>query len=1683
MFSSRKSKWLSVAVLSIVVSVGFFLILSKPGDLQAKAATEKKQPVQNLTILSLEPNVTERRVTVRFNMPVEVKELEDQLSFRPYAYIQWYDAKQIAQDVISISAEFRYGQKYFVEFTEGFSSGGATYTKTKNDFFMPDLPPSADFTERKTVIERDSRQMIHLKTVNVDSVVVRTLKIPPVLLPFAMAAVEGSWDAAARKSLARLQEIGGEIEAAVGRDPALAPLLGEVREESGIYPTAHEKNVEKAFSIPLSFRKDSGRGSIELVTVEPQEAKESPKPLLVRITDLGLSYKRSSGDLLVWATSIRSASPLAGISILAVTKDKEFFNLGKTDDRGILTYGANATVPADFPGISLKDPTAIKYIRGTPPVSNIVALLGSTQDDVSFIDLKPLGNVDVSNLEPKPGSWAELELLRGKVFTERGAYRPGETVFFKGTVRQYAERKIGAPNGKRCTFKLSDPRGDVIKESSADLSDFGTASGSIKIEPFRPLGTYSLEMSFGAETAASTTFQVQEFRAPRHFVKVGFERFTHTSNEYVNMERTEDRVRIKITGSYYAGGPVKNGRVRWVLYHAKAERSVEGYPDYDFGYESEDEDELLETGESNLNDRGELDVEFPLDRDILSGKRALLATATVIDFDGRASAESGTFQVEPEYLVGIERHPEKIEPNERQKLKLLVLDKDRKTVPEGVLRAEVLERSYTSIPMRNGEGNLDWEYEDVWRKKLSADLPINNGSALFEVDFGTGGRYLLSFTYQGGGQKAVGYTSATVYSVAGDMYSIVSEGDDKGFDVLSVDANKERYAPGETAVIYVAPPRPVASFLVTVEQDGILSHQVLDAQTVRGGIRIPIHDRYMPNIYVSVIGLAPRGDFPLYSGRYDFEAPRALFGSVKIPVQRNAEVLSVKIGEGSGELRARPGEPYSIDLEVSGGESELAVGVVNEAVLALTGYETPELSSLLEFEAPLGVATGELRTMLLHQTPFHVLLNRPLTGGDGGDDGALGLKIRKNFTPVAYFNPSVRTDQSGRARVSFTLPDTMTAYRIYVVACDRGARFGNGERMLTVTKDFYIEPGLPAFFTRGDRFRFPVAAFNNSASEGNVRIDVTASNQLKIATGSSSAQLAANSSEKLPVEGEAVSAGDAQVRAVGAFRDAKDGVEIGLPVTKGQVLGTEAAVGSFIGSAPLSLGLKKETLAIPWGKTGYEDVSGSILISPSPLLLLSGPLRYLLHYPYGCVEQTSSATLALAGLRGVIAQGAVPGITIEETDRFLTRGVERLLSMQLQEGGFGYWPGYARPHPWGSLYAVSALAIAGKNGFPVPQERLESALGYLKKRIEEKDESIQYRAFAAYVLSLAGGLGKEEFASVYSDATGNGPERLFLVLAGINSGMKPDPRNERVVRDALKVKQKEDKVFNARYREAALALLAASALIPDDPATAEAAETLVRGLDGRDRWTSTSDTGWTLFALGRYYKKISGKGQGGEIQVIVTHADGRKEPVTVTFARAGAVQLDPKEALSGAGFTLSSDSDQKLYYRAHLTFPRLDYAVSGHDGGFSVRKKIESADGGERIRVGDLVKVTLTVDTGKGEKRYAILDDPLPAGLMAINSAFKTEEPTPEDPGGGFMSVDGLLNFEPNFLEIGEQHVVAFRDSLWEGSYRFVYYARAVCEGEFNVPPTKVELMYEPEVNGFTQASRLKVEGPAKAGK
>ena len=1689
---------------------GLFDWLFHPKDTKKSEAV--KPASQTFTISKIEP-VAKDFIKIIFSEKCDANELRGFLKILPPPKIQWHESHSSANE-ITIKGEFKAGQEYAVMLTEKADCKGTKYVKTVSGFRMPDLASAIIFSENDSVVERDSRQMIHADITNVDELLLQGVRIPPVLAPWAMNEMKTQF------SFEKFKEAVDKKYALIknfltGRDE-MKDFLVDIKYDRQLFFPDKEPNKANKISIPLGFREEREKGAVELISLKSSKNNQKAEPAnrLFRITDFGISYKISKDSLLIWITSLNSGKPVENISVIAFLKDLSIVPLGRTDEHGLVLINYNEVRSRFMPEENKSDSVPV-------PIKDISFIAVASPSDSSFVEIKQNGTIKPDWITQAKAPDEKIRLLKGHVFTERGIYRPGEKVYFKGTLREYRDGKILPPTSNKVLFTIMNSKDEEIYRKEIVLSDFGTASDNFEIKSYFPLGTYTLNMQFAktlqqpqaarqegfeeddrwdggrrrrnqaiTDNIITSTFEVQEFRAPRHFVEISFKKEKKKDESFINLNKETELLICNISGSYYAGGPVKHGKVRWKIYYTDAGFARKEFPEFSFGTAEIKEKELIESGESILDEKGNLSVTLPLSKDISSGLHAIEFVATVLDFDGRASSDAVVYQEEPEYLIGINRHEEGVKAGDSQMLKAIVIDRKGNKIESGSLDVSVMKKEYMYVRKRNEDGNIYWEDKEVYRKQISTALSIERSIALFDFDFLYGGDYVIQFTYKDKAGRE--YSSNTKYHVYGYFYGYEYESKDLNFEKMSVASDKKEYSFGETIKVYLNPHKKLSSILMTIEREGILQHRTLNLSPGQKYVEVPVENSFAPNVYISFLGIVPREDFPSYTGQFDETSPGFLFGVVNVEIRKEIETLKIEVNKEDFKLKFEPGNEVTLKLSSAdksgkGIETEMAVCVVDESVLALTGFKTPSLETLLKFISPLSVFTGELRSELLKQTPYGFIRNERLTGGDGGGgvDFSSG-KTRKDFRPVAFFDPFVRTDKNGYAEVKFTLPDTMTTYRVYVVACDKGSRFASVKRDLLVVKDFYFEPGIPRFFTKGDRFRFYVSAFNKTDQAGTGRFNLKKDALVNISTPDEYFKIKGFDRTLLAVRGEALKPGISTLAFTGDFEEKKDAVEIKIPVRSGFLSWNDVVFGTVKNQDRIGYKFPEGTSQINWSELNPDEVKALLTISGSPFLKMSKALRYLLHYPYGCVEQTSSGIIPLAGLRGLIKDGLIADMTSAETDKFLKPGIERLLSMQTNEGGFGYWPGDFQTNMWGTIYASSALTQARLAGLEIPSDKMDKAIEYLKKAVKEEGKNdATFRGFASYILSMNNALDESIFREIYRDIK-NMPREgaLLLMLAAKKGNHLPAKEIPEITKTLLEKNwdYKGQYSFYARYREPAISLIAGSTILRDDMLTGRLVKELLSGINKHGIWTSTSDTGWALIALGEYYKGKSFLQK--PVRVTIMQEGWPETSFELKPADSYSYPLEPLSFLKKPEIYIKAEGDSDLVYMLSLTFPRVDYAANGYAKGFKIHKTIENTDGSKTIRTGDVVKVKINIEADDSYE-YVVLDDPLPAGLVAINTAIKTEEKVGNEDQGtdedGYWnywdSEGGFFRFTPNHFEMRDDRVLAFRDRLWRGNYQYSYYARAVCEGEFIMPSTKIQLMYAPDTASFTPAQKVSILG------
>ncbi|HEV8245967.1 MAG TPA: alpha-2-macroglobulin family protein, partial [Polyangiaceae bacterium] len=914
---------------------------------------------------------------------------------------------------------------------------------------------------------------------------------------------------------------------------------------------------------------------------------------------------------------------------------------------------------------------------------------------------------------------------------------------------------------------------------------------------------------------------------------------------------------------------------------------------------------------------------------------------------------------------------------------------------------------------------------------------------------------------------------------------------------LELVPNKKKYHVGDTAQILIKSPFKEAEALVTVERAGVYHAERVKLRGATPTVSVRVTSELAPNAFVAVHLIVPRG-----AGKQNASGASFRYGYAELPIDPEARRLSVKVKPVKSELL--PGQQAEVELSVSdragkGVPAELTVYAVDEGVLMLTGYRTPDPVPVFGASRPLKVALLETRAGLakIKLSAFDLL------GEDKGADGGGGGfgEARRDFRQVALFEPKLLTDQQGRARVRFKLPDQLTSYRVMAVAVSRDDRYGFGDSRITASKPLMVRPALPRFLRAGDRFEAAAVIAAKGIAPGKVSVKLEMSGAELEGPAERQIELGKDATQEVRFALRTERAGLVKIGFSATSTLARDAVVLERKVQVPSALETIAVYGQTSESKSEKLG--------DMSKLRSDSGGLEVTLASSALIGVETGLEDLVDYPYGCTEQLTSRLLPLGPLSDLARAFALP--LPKNTELVRDRTVAQILARQLGDGGFGMWPESTRSSEWVTPYVLWVLEETRKSGAPVPASALERGRAYLRRWLAEN--MVKGPETAAFVVDALAELGSpdpgyaeklwQRRAALPTFARG-------LLLHALALGKSPPSMADSLARElenSLRITGNTAKVvdnvgdeyaelLDSPTRTSAIVMRGLLAYRPAHPLAAQLARGLLQSRE-QGHWRSTQETAFSLVALEAYRRAqeraapaFTAQAQFGERSLLTLGAQGRG----LHAERAG---LDMAALLQGQAksVTFQKTGDGELFYELRLKYAPRTLPDKALDAGFFVKKTLRAVKASElssalesvpesgvtRFAAGDLVIADLVV-VAPTPSNYLVIDDPLPAGFEAIDSNLATTASWLAVPSGtSEPESDDRIAHGRAYLdvwqrrELRDDRALFFVDHLPAGMVHFRYLARATTLGSFLVPPTKAEEMYEPETFGRTAASRIEV--------
>jgi uncharacterized protein YfaS (alpha-2-macroglobulin family) len=1432
---------------------------------------------------------------------------------------------------------------------------------------------------------------------------------------------------------------------------------------------------------------------------------------LVQVTNLGITVKDSPQNTLVFVTRLDTGAPVPGADVSIVRPDNSSAWSGRTDDHGI----------AIAPQAKLRNPRQTwKFaFLVTAAKDGDVAYVGSDWNE----GIEPFAfgaRYDIGEADP---------LLRGTVFSDRGVYKLGEEIHFKAILRRDAPAGIQLIAGGTPVYvSVTDSRNKIVDRRTVTTNGWSSTEWTLKLPPDGALGDYLVSATLDKASllppapkppvdddgdmpepewrrTVRGSFLVAAYRRPEFRVDatLGSEAVTALAGA---------PLRAMVTARYLFGAPMANRPVSWSYSRTPFLQAPAGvlnrFPADRFAFVGCcDEGVRPESGQlgsktAALDARGRLALDLETTpSDGLPYQYAV--EGDVEDLSRQHIAGRASFIVHPApWYVGLKRPPLFVEQKDGLNTTIVAVAPDGMPVAGVKVDVALVQVQWHSVRRAEGSGFYGWETERTETEKARFAVTSAAEPVPLSIPLPEGGAFLIRAVAQDGKYKAS--TRLSFYAV-GAGYTAWERYDHNRIDLVP---EKDTYKPGETARLMIQSPWEQATALLTVEREGIRSHTQFTLTSTQQTVTVPITAADIPNLFVSVLLVKGRSKADAAADASDPGKPSFRLGYAKLAVDDASKRLSLTVKANRDEFR--PSGSAKIDLQATDAagvpaSTEVTLWAVDYGVLSLTAFRTPDVLQSVYVPKALEVMTEDTRQRIVSR---RVLTPKGTADGGGGGADSTVSQLRKDFRVLAFWLGSVTTDSRGRASTDVKLPESLTTYRIMAVAGDKASRFGSGESEIRINKPVVLKAAFPRFMTRGDKAFFGSVVTSQLKEAGTAVVTMKSLDPdiVQIAgDGRQSVSIAAGGSTEVRFDVIAGATGRARIQTTVKLRNESDAFEDTVPV---QVTVSPETVAAYGEAAPDA----KQTFELPAGIV--PGVGGlHVELASTALVGLGEGARYVIEYPFGCVEQRASQALVLAVAADLGDAFHLPGIDARDLRPRVRSSLRELEKYQCPSGGFAFWPGECRSvSPYFTSYVLSVYQTTATLKYAVDADVMRRGYDYLEGALREPPPVNEgwwpaftaWEAFAVRVL-VDGGRNQDSnltrlyqyldrmpvFALAYLHdalAVRSGAEpRLAELRRRIGNAVLPEAGTSHV-------EELSDPYllwfFNSNIRSTAVAL---NTLVRANAAQTDVGP-MVRWLVAarkNGRWGNTQENAVAMQALVSYYRKYESQVPNFTASVRL----GAEDLVRATFKGRSAeatVRDVPMAALAKGGaaprdLALHREGDGTLFYTTRLTYAPDVATLTAADRGFRVEREYAPLSDGKAgplattFQAGDLVRVTLAFDLPK-ERRYVAVTDPVPAGFEPVESWFAT---TASDVARASEQEDGAPNSTWqdmwrrgtfDHIERHDDRVLLFATRLASGHHEFSYVVRATTAGTFQAAPTRVEEMYEPEVAGRTSTVRVEIK-------
>ena len=660
-------------------------------------------------------------------------------------------------------------------------------------------------------------------------------------------------------------------------------------------PIAGEHNHLVETTIGLKELIPGQRGIFYLSLASGEEERYTTDDKLILNTDIGILAKQSSHDLLVWLNALADTTAVSNATVKVFSKTNQLICQGTSDENGVVHFKG-----LDFSGD--KKPFVIT---------------ASSETDLSYLEVDPnvLSEADF-DVQGRPYLSNGYEAF---VYTDRGVYRPGEKVFLRAIVRAAA---VAVPEQFPVTVSIKRPDGKEFKKLTGILSDLSTLDLAVDIPDYAPTGEYQAQLLVPGndQPIGETKFNIEEFVPDSLKVTVKTAADSYHLSDVVPLM-------VKVRESFGAAASGRNIAVSYQL--NPVDFGPKGFEDFSFVDDSikyKPENIEIQNKASDTEGQGYFELELPKNLTVPSSLEASIKTV-VSEIGGHAVTNYSSVKVHPYlYYIGIRKSLDGFsKTNEAAKFDILALlpDGTEHIVPQ--LKVKICRIIWSNILKKDDKGTYDYMTESREELVKEDSLNMNSSKALYAFTPKDWGDYIIRVSGTGPDTP----TAALKFYVSGAFNSQpwAMERPDK----INLKFDRDNYEIGDAAKLLVQSPFKGKALIICSTQSVVYTQSLaMNASTQE--VEIPVTQDFGPNAYCSASVIRPL----VYEENW---SSHRAYGIAPLILNHKANQITVKV---NAPEKIGPTKTLKLDIETTGGPSELSVALVDDAVLRLTAFETPD---------------------------------------------------------------------------------------------------------------------------------------------------------------------------------------------------------------------------------------------------------------------------------------------------------------------------------------------------------------------------------------------------------------------------------------------------------------------------------------------------------------------------------------------------------------------------------------------------------------------------------------------------------------------------------------------------------------------------------------------------------------------